>query len=165
MSLPLATLRELQKLAALKAKGVIHKRQYEAFDLAWDLRSSGVFSEEEWTTRVDGDISGIINIACPTYTVFRRRCRVVCIRKAVSRRLRARGATAGREWRTVIRATKTLTRETTSGQMDELSLVDDDSMESDDKIHAMEIPDGFRIQASTPAALDSLLLQREIHTR
>ncbi|CAB1105521.1 unnamed protein product [Ectocarpus sp. CCAP 1310/34] len=76
MSLPLATLRELQKLAALKAKGVILERQYEvikkyvregnslssedweAFDLAWDLRSSGVFSEE-WTTQVDGDISGI----------------------------------------------------------------------------------------------------------
>ncbi|CAB1109827.1 unnamed protein product [Ectocarpus sp. CCAP 1310/34] len=68
MSLPLATLRELQKLAALNAKSVILERQYEvikkhvrecnslssedweAFDLAWDLRSSGVFSEEEWTT-------------------------------------------------------------------------------------------------------------------
>ncbi|CAB1113479.1 unnamed protein product [Ectocarpus sp. CCAP 1310/34] len=64
MSLPLATLRELQKQAALKAEGVILERQYvvmkkhmregnslssedwEAFDLAWDLRSSGVFSEE-----------------------------------------------------------------------------------------------------------------------
>ncbi|CAB1102626.1 unnamed protein product [Ectocarpus sp. CCAP 1310/34] len=69
MSLPLATLRELQKLAALKAKGVILERQYEvtkkhvrkgnslssedweAFDLARDLRSSGVFSEEGWTTQ------------------------------------------------------------------------------------------------------------------
>ncbi|CAB1107605.1 unnamed protein product [Ectocarpus sp. CCAP 1310/34] len=61
MSLPLATLRELHlKLAALKAKGVILERQYE------DLRSSGVFSEAEWTTQVDGDISGIINSARPT---------------------------------------------------------------------------------------------------
>lgn len=84
MSLPLATLRELQKLSALKAKGVILERQYEvikkhvregnsltpedweAFDIAWDLRSSGVFSEEDWTTQVDGDISGIINSARPT---------------------------------------------------------------------------------------------------
>ena len=64
MSLPLATLKELQKLSALKGKGVILERQYEmikkhvtegnsltcenweAFDLAWELRSSGVFSEE-----------------------------------------------------------------------------------------------------------------------
>ena len=51
--------------------------------------------------------------------------------------------------------------ETASDQMDELSLVDDDdSMESDDKIHGMEIPDGFCIHDSTPAALDSSLLQR-----
>ncbi|CAN0045368.1 unnamed protein product [Pylaiella littoralis] len=39
---------------------------WEAFDVAWDLRSSGVFSEEDWTTQVDGDISGIINSARPT---------------------------------------------------------------------------------------------------
>ncbi|CAB1111412.1 unnamed protein product [Ectocarpus sp. CCAP 1310/34] len=50
--------------------------------------------------------------------------------------------------------------------MDELSHVDDDdSMESDDEIRAMEIPDGFRIQASTPAALDNLLLQRGLLVR
>ena len=42
---------------------------------------------------------------------------------------------------------------------------DDDSMESDDEIHGMEIPDGFRIQASTPAALDSSLLQRGVLVR
>ncbi|CAB1111814.1 unnamed protein product [Ectocarpus sp. CCAP 1310/34] len=84
ISLPLATLRELQKLAALKAKGVILERQdevikkhvkegnslssedWEAFDLAWYLRSSGVFSGEEWTTQFDGDISGIIKSARPT---------------------------------------------------------------------------------------------------
>ena len=35
-------------------------------------------------------------------------------------------------------------------------------MDSDDEIQAMEIPDGFRIQASTPAALDSSLLQRGV---
>ncbi|CAM9312583.1 unnamed protein product [Pylaiella littoralis] len=58
------------------------------------------------------------------------------------------------------------TRETARDQMDELSLVDDDdSMESDDEIHGMEIPDGFRIQASTPAALDSSLLQRGVLVR
>eukprot|EP00903_Cladosiphon_okamuranus_P011389 g10732.t1 len=35
-----------------------------------------------------------------------------------------------------------------SGQVDELTLVDeDDSMDSDDEIQGMEIPDGFRIQA------------------
>ena len=69
MSLPLATLKELQKLSALKGKGVILERQYEvikkqhvtegnsltgenweAFDLAWELRSSGVFSEEAAAT-------------------------------------------------------------------------------------------------------------------
>ncbi|CAB1097264.1 unnamed protein product [Ectocarpus sp. CCAP 1310/34] len=89
MSLPLATSRELQKLAALEAKGGILERQYEvikihvrqgnslssedweAFDLAWELRSSGVFSQEEWTTQVDGDISGIINNSDrPTLGVF-----------------------------------------------------------------------------------------------
>ncbi|CAB1105398.1 unnamed protein product [Ectocarpus sp. CCAP 1310/34] len=86
MSLPLATLRELQKLAVLKAKGVVlfkkHVREgnslssedWEAFDLVCDLRSSGVFSEKEWTTPVDGDVSGIINSARPTLTVFRPRC-------------------------------------------------------------------------------------------
>ena len=38
-------------------------------------------------------------------------------------------------------------------------------MDSDDEIQAMEIPDGFRIQASTPAALDSSLLQRGVLVR
>ena len=38
-------------------------------------------------------------------------------------------------------------------------------MESDDEIHGMEIPDGFRIQASKPAALDSSLLQRGVLVR
>ncbi|CAB1112233.1 unnamed protein product [Ectocarpus sp. CCAP 1310/34] len=100
---------------------------WEAFDLAWDLRSRGVFSEEEWTTQVDGDISGIINSARPTLSSYRA---------------------------------------TASGQMNELSLVDDDdSMESDDEILAMEIPDGFRIQASTPAALDSSSPQRGVLVR
>ncbi|CAB1107234.1 unnamed protein product [Ectocarpus sp. CCAP 1310/34] len=149
MSLPLATLKELQKLAALKAKGVILERQYEvikkhvregnslssedweAFDLARDLRSSGVLSEEEWTTQTvegEGDHSG-------------------------------EGVEDGD-------SSDEDTRETASGQMDELRLVDDDdSMESDNEIHAMEIPDGFRIQASTPAALDSSLLQRGLLVR
>eukprot|EP00752_Nemacystus_decipiens_P002871 g2672.t1 len=37
-----------------------------------------------------------------------------------------------------------------SGQVDELTLVDEnDSMDSDDEIQGMEIPDGFRIQAKT----------------
>ena len=44
-------------------------------------------------------------------------------------------------------------------------LDEDDSMDSDDEIQAMEIPDGFRIQASTPAALDSSLLQRGVLVR
>ncbi|CAB1104605.1 unnamed protein product [Ectocarpus sp. CCAP 1310/34] len=35
-------------------------------------------------------------------------------------------------------------------------------MESDEEIHAMEIPDRFRIQACTPAALDISLLQRGV---
>ena len=42
---------------------------------------------------------------------------------------------------------------------------EDDGMDSDDEIQAMEIPDGFRIQASTPAALDSSLLQRGVLVR
>ncbi|CAM9368655.1 unnamed protein product [Sphacelaria rigidula] len=53
-----------------------------------------------------------------------------------------------------------------SGQIDELSLVDDDdSMDSEDEIHGMEIPDGFRIQVSPPAALGSSILQRGVLVR
>ena len=45
-------------------------------------------------------------------------------------------------------------------QDDELALLDeDDSMDPEDEIHGMEIPDGYHLQASKPAALDSSLLQ------
>ena len=45
--------------------------------------------------------------------------------------------------------------DTSHDQNDELTLLDEgDSMDPDDKIHGIEIPDGFRIQASTLAALD-----------
>lgn len=75
--MPLATLKELVKLSELKVKGVILERQYEvikkhvkegnsltngnweAFDSAWGLRNSGVFSEVEWTTQIDGHILDI----------------------------------------------------------------------------------------------------------
>ncbi|CAB1105141.1 unnamed protein product [Ectocarpus sp. CCAP 1310/34] len=257
MSLPLATLRELQKLAALKAKGVTLERQYEvikkhvregnslssedweAFDLAWDLGSSGVFSEEEWTTQIDGDILGISNSARPTLSsdhaaassASGKRSAAVAApaaRGAQNRGKRQRedaskgslniynsfalgsgepvspcnsansamtvdGSGDGRITLEGLDKPYTFagdgdssddegssetsndgcgggddqtvegegdhsgervedgdssdedTRETASGQMAELSLVDDDdSMESDDEIHAMEIPDGFR---------------------
>ncbi|CAN0312941.1 unnamed protein product [Ectocarpus sp. 4 AP-2014] len=50
-----------------------------------------------------------------------------------------------------------------SGQIDEVSFVDDEnSLDAEDEIHGMEIPDGFRIQTSTPVALDSALLQRGV---
>ncbi|CAN0546959.1 unnamed protein product [Ectocarpus sp. 12 AP-2014] len=41
------------------------------------------------------------------------------------------------------------------GQSDELILLDDD-----DSMNPDDIPDGFRIQASTPTALDNSLLHR-----
>ena len=48
---------------------------------------------------------------------------------------------------------------TSHDQNNELSLLNEDgSMDQDDEIHGMEIPDGFCIQVSTPAALDSSLL-------
>ena len=51
-------------------------------------------------------------------------------------------------------------------QDDELALLDeDDSMDPEDEIHGMEIPDGYRLQASKPAALDSSLLQRGVLVR
>ena len=51
-------------------------------------------------------------------------------------------------------------------QDDELALLDeDDSMDREGEIHGMEIPDGYRLQASKPAALDSSLLQRGVLVR
>ena len=54
-------------------------------------------------------------------------------------------------------------------QTDELALLDeDDSMDPDDpedETQGMEIPAGFRLQESTPAALDRLLLQRGVLVR
>ena len=51
-------------------------------------------------------------------------------------------------------------------QDDELALLDkDDSMDPEDEIHGMEIPYGYRLQASKPAALDSSLLQRGVLVR
>ncbi|CAB1106479.1 unnamed protein product [Ectocarpus sp. CCAP 1310/34] len=54
-------------------------------------------------------------------------------------------------------------------QTDELALLDeDDSMDPDDpedETQGMEIPAGFRLQESTPAALDRLLLQRGVFVR
>ena len=59
-----------------------------------------------------------------------------------------------------------LCADTSHDQNDELALLDeDDSMDSDDEIHGMEIQDSFRIQASTPAAPDSSLLQRGVLVR
>lgn len=84
MPLAVATLEELDKLQGLKARGVILERQYEvikkhimegnsltnenwkAFELAWKLKTNGGFSEEEWTTQIDGDISVIVNSARPS---------------------------------------------------------------------------------------------------
>ena len=34
---------------------------WKAFELAWKLKTNGGFSEEEWTTQIDGDISVIVN--------------------------------------------------------------------------------------------------------
>ena len=49
---------------------------------------------------------------------------------------------------------------------DELALLDeDDSMDPEDEIHGLEIPDGYRLQASKSAALDSSLLQRGVLVR
>ena len=51
-------------------------------------------------------------------------------------------------------------------QDDELALLDeDDSMDPEDEVHGMEIPGGYRLQASKPAALDSSLLQRGVLVR
>ena len=45
--------------------------------------------------------------------------------------------------------------DTSHDQNDELTLLDeDDSMDPDDMINGIEIPDGFLVQASTLAALD-----------
>lgn len=57
----------------------------------------------------------------------------------------------------------------TQSQTDELVLLDDDDTmdadDPDDEICGMEIPDGFRIQQSKPATLDSSLLQRGVLIR
>ena len=51
-------------------------------------------------------------------------------------------------------------------QDDELALLDeDDSMDPEDEVHGMKIPDGYRLQVSKPAALDSSLLQRGVLVR
>ena len=56
-----------------------------------------------------------------------------------------------------------LCADTSHDQSDELTLLDeDDRIDPDDEVHGMEIQDGFHIQASTPAALDSSLLQRGV---
>ena len=56
--------------------------------------------------------------------------------------------------------------DTPVNQNDELALLDeDDSVDPEDEIRGMEIPDGFGVQASKPAALDSSLLQRGVFVR
>lgn len=51
-------------------------------------------------------------------------------------------------------------------QDDELALLDDDdSMDPEDEKQCMEIPDGYRLQASKPADLGSFLLQRGVLVR
>ena len=59
-----------------------------------------------------------------------------------------------------------LCADTSHDQNDEMTLLDeDDSMDPDDEIDGMEIPDGFRIQPSRPAALDGSFLQRGVLVR
>ena len=56
-----------------------------------------------------------------------------------------------------------LCADTSHDQSDDLTLLDEDGrIDPDDEVHGMDIPDCFRIQASTPAALDSSLLQRGV---
>ena len=95
MPLAVSTLEELDKLQGLKARGVILERQYEvikkhimegnslttenwkAFELAWKLKTNGGFSEEEWTTQIDGDISVIRQQRSP-FTFFTARFYTDC---------------------------------------------------------------------------------------
>ena len=59
-----------------------------------------------------------------------------------------------------------LCADTPHDQNDQPTLLDeDDIVDPDDEIHGMEIPTGFRTQASTPAARDSSLLQRGVLVR
>lgn len=56
--------------------------------------------------------------------------------------------------------------DTPDNQNDELALLDeDDSVNPDEEMQGMEIPDGYGAQASRTAALDSSLLQRGVLVR
>lgn len=78
MALPLETLRELVTLASRKMKignnfealtkhvkggNFLSGDQWEALDLAWDLRQLGVLSEDEYAEQIDSQILGIVGSA------------------------------------------------------------------------------------------------------
>eukprot|EP00903_Cladosiphon_okamuranus_P018916 g17398.t1 len=154
MSLPLATFKELRKLSELKAKGVILERQYEvikknmtegnsvtndnweALDVAWELKSAGVFSEEGWTTQTMTASKDYLSKHCNTlawYFPANTTDELQPVDAGAGRMLKVEAGKLQDAWLEPADNVE-------SGQVEELSLVDgDDSMGEDDEVQGMDM--------------------------